>query len=100
MSYMLNVRLEQRRRNQLLLLMYKKSRHASLLQVFPRNTRDSTRTVFRTANFEGTLYKCSPFFVGAKLWDTMAARDIELPDMFSFKVRLKRLNNVHIDLLG
>ena len=34
----------------------------SLLKVFPRNTRESTRRVFKTANFEGTMYKRSPYF--------------------------------------
>ena len=93
------VSLEQRRRNQSLLLMYKKSKDVSLLKVFPRNTRGSMRTVFRTANFEGTLYKRSPYFVGAKLWDTMLTVDIELPDIFAFKTRLKRINNEYVDLL-
>ena len=93
------VSLEQRRRNQLLLLMYKKSCDVTLLKVFPRNTRRSTRTVFKIANYQGALYKRSPYFVGAKLWDDLSVADIELPDIFLFKARLKRLNNVYKDLL-
>ena len=61
------VSLEQRRRVQLLLLMYKKSKNVFLRKVFPRNTRESNRIVFKTDSFEGTLYKRSPYFVGTKL---------------------------------
>ena len=93
------ISLEQRRRNQLLLLMYKKSQDVNLHRVFPRNTRRSTQTLFRTANYEGALYKRSPYCVGAKLWDMLSILDIELPDIYLFKSRLKRLNNVYKDLL-
>ena len=93
------VSLEQRRRNQLLYLMYKKSKDPSLLKLFPRNTRGSMRKVFRTANYEGTLYKQSPYYTGAKLWDALSVVDIDLPDIFAFKARLKRLSNVYVDLL-
>ena len=94
------ISLEQRRRNQLLDLMYKKRRDVSLHKVFPRNTRRSIRIVFKTANYQGTLYKRSPYFFGAKLWDDLSIADIELPDIFSFKKRLKRLNHVYKDLLA
>ena len=67
--------------------------------MFPRNTRMSDRIVFKTAAKEGTLYKRSPYFVGAKLWDTLSLHDIDLPDIYAFKSRLKRLNRVYLDLL-
>ena len=44
------VSLEQWRRIQLLLLMYKKSKDRSLHKVFPRNTRGSARIVLRLIN--------------------------------------------------
>ena len=94
------VSLEQRRRCQLLLLMYKRRNEVSLLKVFPRNTRRSARKVFKTANFEGTLYKRSPYYVGAKLWDLLAETDIDLPDIYTFKARLKRLHCVYTDLMS
>ena len=56
--------------------------------------------VFKTSNYEGTLYKCSPYFVGARLWDNLPVEVIELPDIYMFKSRLKRLNNVYTDLLA
>ena len=94
------ISLEQRRRNQLLALTYKKRRDVSLHKVFPRNTRRSIRIVFKTANYPGTLYERSPYFFVAKLWDDLSIADIELPDIFSFKKRLKRLNHVYKDLLA
>ena len=45
--------------------------------------------MFRTDNYEGTLYKRSPYFQGCKLWDNMALEYTELPDIFTFKARLK-----------
>ena len=54
------VSLEQRRRNQLLSLMYKKSKDLTLHKVFVRNTRESARIVFKTDTYEGQLYKRSP----------------------------------------
>ena len=55
------VSLEQRRRQQLLMLMFKKKSDYTMQKVFPRNTRESTRIVFKTGSYEGTLYKCSPY---------------------------------------
>ena len=60
-------------------------------KVFARDTRISRRIVFKTESKEGTLYKRSPYFVGAKLWDTLPLDVIELPDVYSFKARLKRI---------
>ena len=89
--------LEQRRRVQLLLLMYHKSKDVTMLKVFPRNTRKSRRVVFRTDTYEGGLYKRSPYFQGCKLWDNLALDDIDLPDIYTFKARLKRLNRIYVD---
>ena len=55
------VSLEQRRRVQLFLVMYKKSKNVFLHKVFHRNTRESNRIVLKTDRFEGTLYKRSPY---------------------------------------
>ena len=93
------ISLEQRRRIQLLLLMYKKSKDQSLHNVFPRNTAESVRIVFKTDQYEGTLYKRSPYCIGSKLLIEMSSADIELPDIFLFKKRLKSKNLVYTDLL-
>ena len=93
------VSLEQRRRIQLLLLMYKKSKDINLHKIFPRNTRASQRMVFKTDQYEGTLYKRSPYFIGCNYWNNLPIHDIELPDILSFKKRLKRQNMSYLDLL-
>ena len=76
------ISLEQRRRIQLLLLMYKKSKDVSLHRVYPRNTRASQHVRFKTDNYEGTLYKRSPYFLGAKLWGELPLDIIEAPCIF------------------
>ena len=57
------------------------------LHSFARNTRESTLIVFRIANYEGALHKCSPYFVGSQIWNSMPASDIDLPDVFAIKDR-------------
>ena len=93
------ISLEQRRRIQLLLLMYKKCKNNELHRVFPRNTRASNRLVFKNDHYEGTLYKRSPYFLGAKMWDELPRADIDLPDIFAFKKRLKSRNMKYVNLL-
>ena len=93
------VSLEQWRRTQLLLLMYKKSKDLALHKVFARNTRESRQIVFKTHQYESTLYKRSPYFTGSKLWNDLSITDIELPDIFSFKKRLRCKNMIYMDLL-
>ena len=56
--------------------------------------------VFKTDSKEGTLYKRSPYFAGTKLWDAMPLHKIEMPDVFSFKARIKRFYNMYVDLLS
>ena len=80
--------------------MYKKSEDGTMHKVFPRNTRERRRIVFKTDRKEGNLYKRSPYFVGTKLWDTLSIDTIGLPDIFSFNVRLKIMNKVYVDLLA
>ena len=85
------VSLEQCQSVQLLSLMYKIRTDVTMHKVFPRNTRRSTRLVFKTDSKEGTLYKRSPFFVGSKLWDILSVDTIDLPDNFHLKRDLKGL---------
>ena len=80
------VSLEQRRRAPLMLLMYKKSKDITMHKVFARNTRVSRRIVFKTDSFEGTLYKRSPYFVGANCWDKISLDTIE-QFLYFWKIR-------------
>ena len=79
--------------------MYKKSKYVTLHKVFARNTRNSTCMVFKTDNYEGALYKRSPYFVGSKLWYLWSASTVNLPDIFTFWARLKRLTRNYVNLL-
>ena len=49
--------------------------------------------------YEGTLYKHSPYFLGSKMWDELPVDIIELPDNYLFKKRLKGMNRTYVDLL-
>ena len=60
-----------------------------MLKFFSRNTRECS--CFKTDHYERTLYKRSPYLMGTKL--------IDLPDIYTFKARLKRQNKVYVDLL-
>ena len=58
------------------------SKDRGLRKIFARNSRGSDRIVFKTDQYEGTLYKRSPYFLGTKMWDALPVSDIELPDIF------------------
>ena len=66
-------------------------------KVFPRNTRESNRIVFKTDSYKGTLYKRSPYFICAKVWDKLRRDVIELPNIFVFKNALR--HHHYVDLL-
>ena len=70
------------------MLMYKKRTDITMHKVFVHDTRISRRIVFKTDSKEGTLYKRSPYFVGAKLWELLPADVIDILDVFTFKARL------------
>ena len=53
---------------------------------FLRYTR---RIIFKTDAYEGTLYKRSPYFVGTKPWDALPIDVTDIPDVLTFKVRLR-----------
>ena len=40
-------------------------------------------------------YKRSLYYIGSYLWDALPAYDIYLPDIFTFKQRLRHTNKVY-----
>ena len=42
---------------------------------------------------------CSPYFVGTKLWNALQSGVIELPDIYTFKTSIKKVNRTYIDML-
>ena len=43
------------------------------------------RIVFKTDNYECTLYKCSPYVVGSKLGYQLPKESIDIPGIYPFK---------------
>ena len=79
--------LEQRRRKQLLRLMYLHSKVHTNIKIPIRPTRAMTKVIFNTATRCTSKYLNSPFYKGTVLWDNI---DNEL----------QRVNNVHQFQLG
>ena len=71
--------------------MYKKSKDLTMHKIFPRNTRESTRIVFKTDRYEGSLYNRSPYFVGSKLWDRLPPDVILSQNIFEFRKHFETL---------
>ena len=57
------------------------------------------RIVFKTDNYECTLYKRSPYVVGPKLGNQLPKEIISIPDLYLFKTRLKGVNETYVDLI-
>ena len=85
------VSLEQRRKCQLLCLMFIYQNCRNVQRVFPRQTRQENRYNFITDAFQSGKYKGSPYFKGTILWDSLPAYVILLPTLNEFKARMKRI---------
>ena len=85
------VSLEQRRKTQLLGLMYIYKNFHNVERTFERNTRQGNRYHFITDAYQSGKYQRSPYYKGTLLWDSLPADIIILPTLLEFKVRLKRL---------
>ena len=83
------VSLEQRRKLQLLGLMYIYKNCRNVERIFPRNTRQGERYHFRTDNYQSGKYKSSPYFKGTLLWDSLAVDVITQPTLLEFKRTIK-----------
>ena len=84
------VSLEQRRKLQLLGLMYIYKNCRNVERIFPRNTRQGERYHFRTDNYQSGKYKSSPYFKGTLSWDSLAVDVITQPTLLEFKRIIKR----------
>ena len=85
------VSLEQRRKCQLLCLMYIYKNCRNVQRVFRRQTRQGNRYHFITDAFQSGKYKGSPYFKGTILWDSLPADVILLSTLNEFKARIKRI---------
>ena len=90
--------LEQRRRKQLLRLMFNLSKDKEFLKVPNRVTRGAGRVTFKDPAKIFPSYECSPFYVGTKLWDELTTSVQESVDIFAFKKEIDKLYRVYVKL--
>ena len=85
------ISLEQRRKIQVLSLIYIYKSFAYVERVFVRNTRQGNRYHFCVENYQRGKYKSSPIFKGTILWDSLPDEIITCPTIKEFKLKLRRL---------
>ena len=90
------VSLEQRRRKQLLGLMFLLSKDETFLHVTDRN---ANRITFKLPAKINPVYEHSPYYIGTKLWNELAQVTQESTSIVEFKKRISRNSKVHKNLL-
>ena len=85
--------LEQRRILQLLRLMYLHSKDLHVLRVPERNTRNSTKVIFKVPARCKTIYLNSPFYKGKLLWDKLQENVQKCGTVEEFVLKLKTMYN-------
>ena len=83
--------LEQRRRNQLLRLMYLHSKNDANVKEPLRTTRAITKIVFKTATKCNSKYLNSPFYKGTVLWNGLSPQQQRTDNVLQFVNGIKRL---------
>ena len=94
------VSLEQRRKCQLLSLMYVYKNYHNVERVFARATCQGNRFHFITDTYQSGKYQKSPYFKGTVLWDLLPGDTILLPTLDEFKTRLKLFFSPFNELLS
>ena len=79
------ISLEQRRRKQLLSLMFMLSHDKNYLHVPGRATRNADRIVFKVPMKIGNVYEQSPYYIGTALWNDSSRFTQETTSIFEFK---------------
>ena len=83
--------LEQRRRLQLLSLMYLHKDNTDNLRNRVRLTREADRVAFQVEIYQNCKYKNSPYYKGANLWKSIPLELTRSPCRLHFKNELKKL---------
>ena len=89
------VSLEQRRRKQLLGLMYLLSKDASFLHVPGRITRSADKIVFKVPTKIRPVYERSPYYIGSLLWNELPQATQEANCIVEFKKIIGRMNRTY-----
>ena len=91
--------LEQRRRLQLLSLMYIHKDNPATIRNRVRITREAERIAFHVERYQNCKYKNSPYYKGADLWKSIPLELTRSPCRLHFKNELKKLyRNYNDDL--
>ena len=93
------ISLEQRRRIQLLGLMYLLSKDVDFLHVPGRITRNANRIVFKVPAKINPVYERSPYYIGTLLWNELPQLTQESNCIYEFKKILRCENRVYKNLL-
>ena len=80
--------LDQRRKIQLLSLMYRHKTNYDVQHVFNRTTRGAGRYKFDLERYNDMKYKNSPYYKGSELWDELPRQVIESTSLTEFKMNL------------
>ena len=83
--------LQQRRRKQLLRLMYLHSKNDDNIKKPARQTRAVTKIVFKTATKCTAKYLGSPFYKGTLLWNLLSPEEQRSDTVLQFVNGLKKL---------
>ena len=80
--------LDQRRKIQLISLMYKHKSNFDVQHVFPRETRGAERYKFEVERYNVVKYKNSSYYKGSELWDKLPRHTIDSACFSEFKRNL------------
>ena len=86
------ISLEQRRRKQLLNLMFiYKDRHNDVRRIHERNTRAANVYSFVRERYNNVKYKNSPYYKGSLIWDTLPNDVKRSSSIAEFRKALSRI---------
>ena len=83
--------LEQRRRMQLLSIMFIHKQRHNVAHIYVRRTKAAERFAFVRERYNCTKYKNSPYYKGALLWDVLPETVRNSNTLLEFKNRLRPL---------
>ena len=85
--------LEQRRKIQLLCLMFIHKQGHNVAWLYHRNTRAAQNFAFARERYNCLKYKKSPYYKGSLLWDNLPVTVRNSVNLLEFKKRLKNVFN-------
>ena len=90
--------LDQRRKFQLLALMFIHKTNHNVRRPFNRATRGADRFQFYLERYNNVKYKNSPYYKGSLLWDALPLTTIDCDTLYEFKKHLKKMYVIYLDV--